>query len=467
MFLFISLNRILLLGLFLCGWGTIVASNMLWEYSPYRIRVQPELTESASRLLGIPSNQSNDVLNLLQSQLPGLTNNWFGNHWVLTLESEPYHRPDPEKEGTPEFDKITTVVIDAVGDELHVTGRELDMRTHHLNVGATQVLYHPSELVLGVALALKSCFAPIALIEKPQGNDVLLKLRGGAIPTQSGEDMLSQDTLFIPFERRYNRLGELETAQPLPWTALSVQSQEGGTVHAQVQSSIPYSLKTRGNRGRTELVAIAPRLTREPSQLTFVPRYLSFEENRRPDRIGFLPLLQIYEKADSAVESTLDKMTTAQGVLVGETNFDGQWTVPYLENKPLRLLSVKQGGILLARLMLVQGFERHYEVPIADDEVRISASAVLLGIQDELADQQIREEILKIRADKQRASGDTEGFNRTTRELQRSRTRAQFLAQVETERRRHQSPDTLVQRRMDSMFDRTKQLIEKSLPNEE
>ncbi|EMI56907.1 signal peptide protein [Rhodopirellula sallentina SM41] len=104
----------------------------------------------------------------------------------------------------------------------------------------------------------------------------------------------------------------------------------------------------------------------------------------RPDQplIGY----EIYDK----------ELDSKSMTFVGRTDWNGRLTVGKID-RPLRLLYVKNGGAVLARLPMVPG---HHEVTVADlagDDMRLQAEAYIRGVQNAIIDLVAVRELFKAR----------------------------------------------------------------------
>ncbi len=476
---------------------SLFSAETLWEWAPYRISVQIDLAEEAGVLLsplqqGSGIKQENGIVGEIDRSLKQEVRNWVGGLWEIEVGSGRFPerlRFEPSLPGTalaphpetiPEswagFDKIAFVRIEIVSGELRVRAREFDVRTQTVNDGVSQTVYAPQELAGSVFEAIRSGFVPLAKVESVKAKEVILRLRGGEL--DQGKERTSErpdaaassdnpafervepGSVFLPLLRSFRRNGELETIQSVPWTALAVESREGSRIVCRLESTLQVPLRNRG-RGRTEQLAILPRIQEEPTRLMLQPRNPPPPKKRgkeeppvEPDtRIAFLPKYVISESIPD-IESD---------VPLGETNASGMFSIPYREGNPIRYFFVKQDGVVLARFLLVQGVFANYPLPIPDDAVRVAAEGALIGIQEEVIDLTARRAILVGRIEKYTAQGDNESLAKAQREIQRLKTREQIVAQLETEKQRHRSPDPLVQRRIEIMFENTKTIINQNM----
>ncbi len=473
---------------------SLLSAETLWEWAPYRINVQIDLTEEAALFL-CPHERGTAILEEIDRSLRQEARNWVGGLWEIEVGAGRFpeglrfetslpgtalvNDPGAVPESWAGFDKVVFVRIEIVSGELRVKSREFDVRTQTVSNGVPQIVYTPPELAGSVFEAMRSSFVPLAKIESIKAQEVILRLRGGELarkrertPEDSGAvaaldcpfERIEPGSVFVPLLRSFRRNGELEAIQPVPWTALAVESQEGSRIVSRLESTLQVPLRNRG-RGRTEQLALLPRIQPEPTRLVLQPRNPPAPKKRGTadkkvvppvdpgQRIAFLPK---YVISESIPDNEND-------LFLGETDINGMFSIPYREGNPIRYFFVKQEGVLLARFLLVQGVYTEYPLPIPDDAVRVAAEGALIGLQEEVIDLTARKAILVGQIEKYTAKGDNESLAKAQREIQRLKTKEQIVAQLEAEKQRHRSPDPLVQRRIEIMFENTKTIINQNL----
>ncbi len=126
---------------------------------------------------------------------------------------------------------------------------------------------------------------------------------------------------------------------------------------------------------------------------------------------------------------------------------------------PVRVLVVKSGNTLLARLPIVPGLASQLEADIANDDYRLEVEGFLAGLQEELIDLVTRREVLLARALAKLEKQDLAEADKLVRELQTLRTREDFDRQIVAERQKIYDEDPAVQRKIDRMFEGTRRLL--------
>ena len=450
--------------------NAVFAAENLWEWSPYRICIQIDMSQDALIKLGFDDREQ--INSFIASHLPQVAENWVGGLWNITVRdgsfpntlfqanmlADSVHLDNPALKDIigSEFDKIVYLFLDGSQTGIAVIhAKELDVRTLYVAGHSSVDVRHQSFLIDSVFDAIWGSFAPVASIDQVHGSRVILRLLGGELMNLKRHDVgfepsVSPDDVFITYSRAFDKTGKLIAVTPIPWTALVVQKCEGSSVECELESGIRFSLTSR-KRGRSEQIAILPRLQAHPTRLVLHSRILPQTddsiESTREKRIKFLTNYQISEKRSEKYE------------ILGTTDVFGSIVIPYLEGEPIRTLYIRQGDVLVAKLPLVQGFKPEIPVAIPDDEIRIAAEGRLIGIQEEVIDLVARKEILTTRIDKLSQQPASQALDTARREMDRLKNQQYYIALLAAEKLRYRSPDPLVQRRIDIMFENTRKII--------
>jgi len=423
-----------------------------WEWTPYSVCVFLDADQETLQRFQVKS--TTDLIPLLQPRIENTVRNWIGGLWTLRFEvgsfPERFFDEDRFLVGEiPEssFDKHTYLKIASTRDSIFVEAREWDIRTGTAFGYAAKAIGNDSELPDAIFQVIYTGFSPIAALEQVLPNKVVLRVRGGELIRERFlPSMIGEGRIFVPFLRVWNQSGRLESVKPIPWTVLLVDSVQQSRVECSLETGIRNPLTTR-RRGRTEQIAILPRLEEKPTRLLIQPRTQTDTDDS----------LRQFTARYGIFERTPDN---EKGVLLGESNVRGEFIVPYSPDSPIRRLLVREGDMLVAKLPLIQGWKTNALISVPDDEIRIAAESALMGIQEEVIDQITLRMILRARIEKYEASGNKAGLDKAKMELDRTKTRQQFLTQLDQERRKHHSPDAIVRQRLEKMFETTQKIIE-------
>ncbi|MCL2305391.1 MAG: hypothetical protein FWC43_08620 [Planctomycetaceae bacterium] len=426
-----------------------------WEWTPYSLGIYLDADQETLHRFHV--REVGDLIPLLRPQIEETFRNWIGGLWTPAFETgsfpeelfdeDRFLRKETPSSLESEFDKHTYLRIESTADSIRVEAREWDIRTGTAFGYAVRTIDNDSELADAIFQVVLAVFSPIAVVEQIQSNNVVLRLRGGElIPRDVTPNIVGKGRVFVPFIRVRNSSGQVETTRPIPWTVLLVDSVQQSRVECSLEAGIRNPLTMR-RRGRTEQIAILPHLEEKPTRLLIQARTQAASSDS--PRI-FTAKYGIFER-----EPDSDR-----GVLLGESNALGEFIVPYLPGSPIRRLMIREGNMLIARLPLVQGWKSSIPILVPDDEVRIAAESVMMGIQEEVIDQITLRMILKARIEKYEKSGNTQGLAKAKIDFERLKSREHFLVQLELERRKYHSSDPIVQKRLENMFEATRKIIE-------
>jgi hypothetical protein len=140
--------------------------------------------------------------------------------------------------------------------------------------------------------------------------------------------------------------------------------------------------------------------------------------------------------------------------------------VPPAPSSPLRVLLLKNGGELVARLPIVPGLEPVYKAEIPDDDARLEAEGLISGYQEELVDVLTRREILvtriRARLDKGKIDEARQLFEDELLRLPKGETLSRPLDGLK-DKVLVGVTDKNARKKIESLFDDTQELIRKHL----
>ena len=185
------------------------------------------------------------------------------------------------------------------------------------------------------------------------------------VKSQGNPAMIREGEFLQPMVRKNDRNGNPIAIGPIPWAYLHVVKVEGARVDMELYAGRVGGIQGRKN-GRTFRMAVRTRPVSENSIIR-----LHAQGNAKEPLIGY----EVYEKELKSIDMTM----------VGRTNWDGKIVIEK-SDAPMRLLYVKNGGAVLARLPIVPGL---YPVEVADlvgDDQRLRAEAYIRGTQNAIVD---------------------------------------------------------------------------------
>ena len=81
---------------------------------------------------------------------------------------------------------------------------------------------------------------------------------------------------------------------------------------------------------------------------------------------------------------------------IGRTDWQGQIEIPKDEHD-IKIMYVKNGSRILARLPIAPGYQQRVSAPLADDSRRLEAEGFLKGIQEQMVEITARRRVLALR----------------------------------------------------------------------
>lgn len=412
-----------------------------WEYTPYQIQVY---------LLAAPGNfVPSERLQQIAAHLAERSDTVVGGGWKLQVDVAPPNlaaalaggweglvaEEIPESNSSP--DKVIVVSV-APGTDAGIEAREFDCRARQWGAVRRRSVTQPWRLPREAFLALTEAFAPLARIEPLENKQTRLRMRAGGMPPRDSQwQWTAPGEIFRCVLRVNEPSGKLRSVQEIAWTLLEVEAVESTSVLCHLETGIRGALTSR--RGRFDLFALGLRPSADSTRLELLAR--------TPDA---RPL------AGYDVDAT-DRAATSI-VRIGRTDRAGAITIPPGDGA-YRILLIRDGQELLARLPMVPGAATVMTAKIPDDTQRLEVEAFVVGLQESVVDLVARRAVLLARVGTRLDANDLAEAEKLLEELRRMETREQLLQRIATERRRFNSSDPTVQGKIDRLFDETTQLL--------
>jgi hypothetical protein len=474
-----SLTRLALgvLALLVCA---APATAQPWEYSPYTIRAW---------LSWVPSGEwDSTVENELVATLRNRSDIEIGAPWTLVVESP----PEQLRSSVGQFidritvddvaaaaetaltdDKIMLLSLSANSREYVVRARELDCRTRSWGPTIERRLRNPSMLGSTAFRAMVAAFAPVTRIESGSGKTAIVRLRGGGLILENNSPVyVAEGDVLLPVIRNNDRYGKPIPGKidEVPWTLLQVTGRTRANTNVldcNVHSGMRSPIRGRVS-ARKERYALGVRVTDDQTQLVIHGKTRSRDAPPIP-----LAGLEVYSKipaVEPPKEQTAEEARAAERSnppeFMGYTDWRGALTIDAPEG-PLRVLYIKNGGQLLARLPMVPGFRDVQIAEVPDDNPRLQAEGYIKGLSGEIMDLVAQRQIIAARIRKRIEEGnldEAEGLLEEFRALP-SRNDMQRLLDQQMAR---QVPSNYmsVQARIDKLYGETRGMLGKYLdPN--
>ncbi len=430
-------------------------AQTIWELDSYRIELTTAFAPAAELTPPLEAALGADVVARLDTLV--------GAPWSLAVAAAHDSRRramladlgglvfDDLGEVDDELDKLFLLRAAPAHGRWEVAVREFDVRTRVFGPVVVRRAAQLSKLRDAAVDAIFHAFAPLGRIERVEGEgkrSVAVRLKAASLPTRDASlRLVRPGEVFRPVFRYYDRDGKFRRADLTPWTFLTLetlpeQQASPGEVSCRLHSGLRSPLSAR-RRGRVEALVLGIAPTGQTTTLRL---------RSRTDRDYPLVGYDVYAHPPGVKTTTHVGATDRQGSLVvapGES--------------PLRLVIVKNGGRLLARLPMVPGLEATLTAEIADDESRLEAEGIVTGLQERLVDMVAEREVMLARARSRIEAGKLDEARQLIDALRRIPTAGDFSRRLEDRRARLHSDDLAVQARIDALFNDTQKLIAKHL----
>lgn len=153
-------------------------------------------------------------------------------------------------------------------------------------------------------------------------------------------------------------------------------------------------------------------------------------------------------------------------VLLGRSDWRGMVDVPPGDH-PIRLVYVKNGNRLLARLPIVPGLEATQTVELMNDDLRLQAEAFIAGVRNKIMDVVTRRAVLAARIRARIEENKIAEAEELMTEFRSLETRRDLSGLLDQEAQRFIAQDRVTQRKIDILFSDTRELLAKYIKPEE
>ncbi|MDA7904900.1 hypothetical protein N9A80_01000 [Rhodopirellula sp.] len=275
------------------------------------------------------------------------------------------------------YDKIFIVKLQVNEVPAQVSVVEMDTLMRHFGPVAKMQSGSRHTLPTTIGQTITQAFAPVVRIDNAGQRSATGLLRaGGLIVDEDSPADLKVGDVLEPMTRKNDRNGKPIIIGPIDWAFLNVTAFEGRNVKMDFYAGRAGGLQGRKNK-RTFRTALKVR----PFEDASIVR-LHLQRDPSTPMIGY----ELYEKE---LKST--KMT-----FIGRTDWDGRLRIEPTE-APFRLLYVKNGGAVLARLPIVPGLHEFDVADLSGDDTRLQAEAYIRGVQNAIIDLVAVRELFKFR----------------------------------------------------------------------
>lgn len=436
-----------------------------WDISPYDVRVwvaldvSPEVNVWKDRLPAqldgelslrcgagwnvVTKTAPSGIDRMILDDIANVSTELIGQHDAAALKA----------------DKLFLVRLSGTASQKAFAVREIDCKTRRAGPLKRGNVLRNDRLAGELAKTILNSFSPIALVGRAEDNSVVLRMRAGLLDVQRATPITPTDGAMMHVVlRKSDRLGNPipDGIEIVPWTVLLAKpppDRDGirttlgpGIVHCEIVSGLRNPIRSRGSR-RVERFAFVVQ-----------PNYdqTTIELHKRGDPTSMLAGYDLYQRLPG------EKTTS----WVGRSDWRGQLRIDRDEH-PLKILYVKNGGRLLARLPVIVGVDQHVTAELTDDNLRLEAEGFLRGLQEEFIDLVARRKVIALRIERRLEEGKLDEAEKLVDEMRQLETKQDLERRIRERQATFQTRDKAQQDRINRLFRDTRNLLSEHLdPNE-
>ena len=473
----------------------LLAQEQAWEFSPYQVQIWLA-TETAGEL-------DQQVRQSLAFTLSRRIKALIGAPWDTEIIEAPADlrstmlidtelvTPEELSNVAAESlvkDKIILLTVHVNPREFIVEARELDCRTRLFGTRVRRVVRQPDLLAVTCFEAVADSFRAVTRLEEGAPKSAIVRIRaGGLVLDQSSPCYVGADDVLFPIQRNNDRAGQPSKIVPIEWTYLQVQTPDESNPYlmtCRVWSGKPNPVTGRLT-ARKERYALKVKPMAETTTLRVLSRAVKRDDEPYP-----IPGLEVYAKAPepdppaepepepptdapapsesaaagaepaastpapqeqpaAAAKPTTPKVIGDPAELLGRTDWNGTLEIGKSETL-LRIVYLKNGAQLLARLPMVPGLEPVLIASVPDDAPRLQAEGFIKGLQGLLMDLEAQRQILKTRFLMRIEEGKLDEAQALLEDIKQLQTRDILVSQLDRQQNQQlESPFKSVQSLID------------------
>ena len=262
-------------------------------------------------------------------------------------------------------------------------------------------------------------------------------------PTQGSPVYVRDQDRMLPVIRRTDRKGNLVKLEPIEFTFLTVDEQDGPVLKASIESYHRAPLAQRKSKRAQKLALVI----RPPKNSTTLFLYAPDKENSPLE--GF----EIWSRRPG---STVDEKSE----FLGKTNWRGGFDIPP-SPEGLRIIYVKRGNRALRRLPVIPGLYESVSTRLPNDETRLFAEGVIQGLQNEMLSLVIRREVFETEIEAAIEADDAQAAKAALKQLQDLETPNDFKNRMSEDESllKIQTSDARELQYINLMFDTLRKLL--------
>lgn len=287
-----------------------------------------------------------------------------------------------------DYDKVFLVRVQATSLLPTIDCVEIDVLVRYFGSVVSVSASAGETIGQAIGQGLVQAFSPVVRIDNAgqKSADGLLRASGLIVNKESPAKIRVGDVL-MPAVRKDDRNGNPFLIGPMEWAYLVCEGHKDDLVQMAFYAGRTGGLQGRKN-SRTHRVAIKVNPTGDQTRLR-----LHAQGDSDFPLIGY----EIYER----------DLNSKDMVFVGRTDWNGRLDISK-QDKPLRLMYVKNGGAVLARLPMVPGLSPMAVADIGSDDIRLEAESYIRGVQNSIIDLVAVRELFKARITLRLEKGEME-----------------------------------------------------------
>ncbi|MEZ6111475.1 MAG: hypothetical protein R3C99_10705 [Pirellulaceae bacterium] len=355
-------------------------------------------------------------------------------------------------------DKLIFINIQHDLRGLTVQAREMDGPMRHLGPIGTYSVRQPELLAHVCASAMAEAFSPVARIEervrsdeelaaeKEKGRRNVIDARvraGGLIRRPECLSHIEPGDVLLPIVRRNDKYGNPTVLESVAWTFLQVVGRDAAMLDCDVQSGTRGGIAARRS-ARTQQVGIKAKPRPGGTTVYMTSRATPSGSDKRP-MIGY----EIHNK-----DLKNDEME-----LIGYSDWRGAFDVEPDPDNMLRLLYVKNGSVVLAKLPVVPGLFEELRMEMNDDERRLEAEAFVKSVQTTILDTVAQTKVLELRLRKAMDEKKVDEVKALVTDLMALPTRDGLTAVMNEREQQLKSGNPITQKKIDLLLKDTRELM--------
>lgn len=342
-----------------------------------------------------------------------------------------------------QYDKVFVVALGPDNTGVPITIREIDCLMRLAGPVIRETAADATEAPAAIGRGVAAAFAPMVRLDDVGTRAAQGRVRaGGLITAEDSPAAVVKGDFLQPVIRRDDRSGEPMILHVADWTYLAVTQQDGAKVAMDIHSGRAGPLQGRRNN-RTARIGLKVRPV-------YPSTTLRLHAKGAPDSplVGY----DVYDRDLDSGEMTF----------VGHTDWDGRLEIAKAD-LAMRLLYVKNGGAVLARLPLVPGQSRLETADLVGDDVRLQAEAYIRGVQNAIIDLVAIRNLLAARIRMRVEQGNPEGAYELLDALRKEPSYEKLADDMALAQTVIKSSNRNEQRKIDNMFAETRELLVKHI----